>query len=381
MNLNLVHGSLAIIGVLSWGSPAVWGQAPTGQTETEEPRVPITITLIEMDLDGAKDLLRKHDLDDNGSLSKTERERLGWSDDVARRFDIDHDGNLQHVELALKVADERMDAGIVQMDSILADRYTAQYDADRDGKLTLTELENNFFTDAQHSFDRNDDGELSHTELIKGLAFERSLRDELGIKGCDQGGAIKLINRGDQDRNRRIDETEREQAGLKPEAMDYDRNSDGMLSVSELAELLAVRRQKLGMTPADQIAARNLFRQIDRDRDGVAAVSDLRPSGAGKELPDWDQNNDGKITELEIEIYFGERRKELGYDDEDSDRATTLIQRNDMDGNGSLSKPELVASGSDRNSPISPTKLPLIDQDRNGKIDVTELARYLSKTQ
>ena len=136
----------------------------------------------------------------------------------------------------------------------------------------------------------------------------------------------------------------------------------------------------MGLTPSDQLAARGMLRQMDRDGDGVIPVAEIPAVRADQRLPNWDLNSDGKITELELETFFGERRKELGFDDEDSDRATTLIQRNDSDGSRSLSKSELVASGSDRNSPLSPTKLPLIDEDRDSQIDMHELARYLKKT-
>ena len=361
-------------------SPLIADQS-TNKAESNQSRSPLSITLIPMDLENAQRMLRKQDLDDNGSLSKTEWARLNWADEDARRFDLDRDVKLQHVELALKMADARLDDGIVQMDSTLADRYTSQYDANRDGKLSMDELAHNVFTDAQESFDKDSDGELTPTELIRGLAFERRFRDELGIKGCDQGGAMQLINQGDQNRDRRIDESELDQAGLQSEAMEFDRSGDGKLSVSELAEMLADRRYRMGMTPSDQLSARGLMRQMDRDRDGFIPIAELSAVQSDDGPPtNWDLNDDGKITELELETYFGKRRKELGFDDEDSDRAMTLMQRNDADGNRSLSKAELVASGSDRNSPLSPTKLPLIDEDKNGEVDLNELARYLKKT-
>ena len=219
-------------------------QADDGQSES--PRDPISIKMTQMDLSAADQMLRKHDLNDDGALSQAEWERPKWDEESVRRFDLDRDGKLQHVEIALKAADERLDHGIVQMDATLADRYTQQYDTDRDGEISLAELRGNNFTDAQESFDTDSDGKLSQNELIRGLAFERRLRDELGIKGCDQGGAMKLINRGDLNGDRQIDEDELEPAGLNSDAMDFDRSGDGQMSISELAEMLAVRRNRLG---------------------------------------------------------------------------------------------------------------------------------------
>ena len=123
------------------------------------------------------------------------------------------------------------------------------------------------------------------------------------------------------------------------------------------------------------------MRRLDRDLVGFVASNDL--AGIRDEdgqVPNLDVDGNGKITEPEIEKYFADRRKTLGYDDEDSERATTLIQRNDSDGSRSLSKAELIASGADRDSPLSPVKLPVIDENNSGTIDVHELARYLKKT-
>ena len=354
-------------------------QADDGRSES--PRAPISIKMIQMDLSAADQMLRKHDLNDDGVLSQTEWARPKWDEESVRRFDLDRDGRLQHVEIALKAADERLDHGIVQMDATLAERYTRQYDADLDGQLSIEELRRNNFTDAQDSFDTDSDGKLSQNELIRGLAFERRLRDELGIKGCDQGGAMKLINRGDRNGDRQIDEDELELAGLSSKAMDFDRSGDGKMSISELAEMLADRRNRLGLTPSDQIAARGLMRRFDRDRDGIVASTDLPGiKYEDGQVANWDVDGNGKITESEIEKYFGNRRRALGYDDEDSERASTLIRRNDSDGSRSLSKAELIASGADRNSPLSPVKLPVIDVNKSGSIDVHELARYLKKT-
>ena len=348
------------------------------EASPEAPREPLAIELLKMDLDAAKSTLNRHDLDDDRSLSKNEFERLGWQGDEVKRFDLNRSGDLPYIEVALKLGDKRIDDGIVQMDDTLAQRYTAQYDANRDGKLSLEELQENVFTDQLDAFDRNSDGELSSVELLRGLAFERRFRTELGIKGCDQGGAMKLINRGDQDGDKRIDADELPATGLASKTMDFDRNDDGKLAVSELAECLASRRNRLGLTPSDQLNVRSLMRQLDGDGDGQVVVAELLSPNPESPLSKADTNGDGKITELELETEFGKTRKELGFDDDDANRARVLIQRNDSDGNRKLSKSELTASGADRNSPLSPTKLSRTDQDKDGEIDARELAKSLN---
>ena len=255
-----------------------------------------------------------------------------------------------------------------------------QYDANRDNRLAMSELSKNSFTDVPESYDKNSDDELTQIELIRGLAFERKFRDELGIKGCDQGGAMKLINRGDQNGDRQIDQDELRQAGLPSAALKFDRNDNKRLSVSELAECLAERRNRLGLNPSDQLAARGILRQMDRDGSGTIEAGEVPPGTPNAFLLNCDKNKDGDVTELELERSYGDRRKELGYDDQDLERASTLVQRNDSDRSKSLSRSELAASGADRNSPLSPSKLTTIDKDKDGKMSVDELAKYLKKT-
>jgi Ca2+-binding EF-hand superfamily protein len=162
--------------------------------------------------------------------------------------------------------------------------------------------------------------------------------------------------------------------------MKFDRNGNKRLSVSELAECLAERRNRLGLNPSDQIAARGILRQMDRDGNGTIEAGEIPPGTPGAFLMNCDQNMDGDVTELELERSYGDRRKMLGYDDQDFERASTLIQRNDSDRSKSLSRSELVASGADRNSPLSPSKLTTIDEDSDQRISVDELAKYLKKT-
>ncbi|QDT08956.1 hypothetical protein [Planctomycetes bacterium K23_9] len=356
--------------------PDCFASDPTAASQ--QPRDPLAIELLQMDLDAAKSILNRHDLDDNDSISKTELERLGWEYDQLERFDLNRSGDLQYIEIAMKLGDKRIDDGIVQMDDTLARRYTAQYDANRDGKLSLDELQKNTFTDQLAAFDRDNDGELSSQELILGLAFERRFRDELGIKGCDQGGAMKLINRGDQNGDKRIDADELQAAGLADKVMKFDRNDDAELSVSELAECLASRRKDLGLTPSDQLRARAMLRQFDSDRDGAIVAAELPASILQSPIGQADSSGDGKISERELERHFGKVRRELGFDDDDAGRARILIQRNDVDGNQRLSKSEMTSSGADRNSPLSPTKLVGMDDNKDGEIEWRELARALS---
>ena len=349
-------------------------------TPPSEPSEPLSIKLLEMDLTATAKLFARHDLDDDGTLSKSEYERLTWTSEDIRPFDLNRSGDLQQVEVTLKLAAERERAGIVQMDSILADRYTKRYDSNRDGKLQLRELDNNTFSDQIESYDRNSDDELSADELIRGLAFERRFRDELGVKGCDQGGAMALINQGDLKGDRQLGGDELGAVGLDSATMKFDRNDNESLSVSELAEYLADRRMRMGMTPSDQLLARNVIRRSDPDGDGLVPATLFRQADSDPALGSPDENGDGLLSLLEIETYLAKKRKLLGFDDESANRASILIARNDSNGDRKLSKSELTTSGADRDSPLSPQKLSQIDQDGDAAIDMKELARFIQKT-
>ncbi|TWU46941.1 hypothetical protein [Rubripirellula reticaptiva] len=368
---------LAFLLLASIDTSALFAQDGGSEAKAKDP---LTIKLLEMDLLAAARMITKHDLDDDGTLSKSECERLHWNSEVIGSFDLNRSGDLQYVEVTLKLAAEREEAGIVQMDSILADRYTSRYDSDRDGKLQLDELEDNTFSDQIDSYDRNSDDELSSDELIRGLASERKFRDLLGIKGCDQGGAMSLINRGDGDGDRQLALDELEAIALELSVMEFDRNSDKLLSVSELAEYLADRRMRMGMTPSDQLLARNLIRKADQDGDGLVPATLFQQAGTDSDLGSPDENGDSSLSLLELETYLAKRRKQLGFDDEAAQRASILIARNDSNSDRKLSKSELVASGANRDSPLSPERLTLVDQDGDSEIDMQELARFIQKT-
>ncbi|MGB7325943.1 MAG: hypothetical protein WBD31_13795 [Rubripirellula sp.] len=372
VHVLIVHGLIALV-----ASSALWAQEDRNEPDDKDP---LTIKLLEMDLLAATRAIAKHDLDDDGTLSKTECERLHWNGDVIGLFDLNRSGDLQRVEITLKFAAEREETGIVQMDSVLADRYTKRYDRNRDGKLQLDELRDNTFSDQIDSYDRNSDDELSPNELIRGLASERKFRDVLGIKGCDQGDAMSLINQGDGDSDRKLASDELNAIGLDLSVVKFDRNNDQLLSVSELAEYLADRRMGMGMTQSDQLLARNLIRKADQDGDGLIPANLFQQSETNGDLGDPDKNGDGNLSLLELESYFARRRKQLGYDDEAAQRASVLIARNDLNTDRKLSKSELLASGADRNSPLSPERLTLVDQDGNSEIDLQELARFIQKT-
>ena len=153
-------GLLWLVTFLVAGSArsTLFAQDGSVQAKSEDP---LAIKLLEMDLIAASKIFTRHDLDDDGKLSKSECERLQWSSDEIRPFDLNRSGDLQYVEITLMLATKREAAGIVQMDSILADRYTKRYDSNRDGKLQLSELENNTFSDQIDTYDRNSDDELS----------------------------------------------------------------------------------------------------------------------------------------------------------------------------------------------------------------------------
>ncbi len=355
----------------------------TSQDESRTPsqdKAPLDAVVIPMDLTGATTALEHHDLDDNGSLSKVELERFGIKFNDVKRYDLNHTGDLQQFEYALKLATEREAAGIQQYDSFLRDKYMRQYDKNKDGKLSFEEMAKNTFTDELDTYDKNNDEQITSKELIHGLAWERRFRDELGIKGCDQGGAMKLLENGDKNGNRQLDEKEAATIGLESEVFRFDHNEDNTLTISELAECLASRRQTVGINPSDQFRIRAILRRRDKDCDGAISSDEMLPEEANSESSKCDYDEDGMVTEAELERYFGLLRRELNYDDQDLKRAWVLIHRNVGPRGQSLTRQDLVASGGDRSSVLDPDKFPLIDKDKNSRIDVTELARYLKQT-
>ncbi len=346
----------------------------------EAPVDPVAIVLIEMDLRDAVGIMTRYDRDEDGIIDRNEQKRLSWDDEKSKKFDLNRDGKFSHLEIALWVAKRRIDAGVLQIDGTLADKHLRRYDSNKNGQLDPAEIAAHNWPPDPEEYDQNTDGIITRRELITQNAFQRGLRKELGIIGVDQGGAIKAMNRFDENSDHRLSPDEFANAKLPGTPDQFDHDGDGLLSLMEVATALAKHRMDLGLTPADQAKAREILGIYDQDRDGVISADELESANAANNpmLAMIDANRDGDISSIEIEKYLSKMRKQKGYDDSHLAAARRLLARHDRDRNGSISEDELGETAGQ--GELSKSLLKTIDLNRDSTIDLDELAKHVFKT-
>ncbi|PNY35633.1 hypothetical protein C2E31_17160 [Rhodopirellula baltica] len=341
---------------------------------------PLSLVLIQADLDDANKTLAIFDLDDDASLDEAECKKLKWAASVGDA-DLNHDQKLSQPEIALHFASVRDQLDIQQIDRTVAKRAIQKHDANRNGQIDPDEI-TSAWPPEPDQIDSNQDGILTVEELTHAFAFRRVVREEIGIIGVDQGWAVKISKRFDRDGDGKIGPSEWEQTPIpsNPEAGDED--GDGLLSVMEIATMLAKHRQKLGLTAKDLLTARNLVLPFDQDFDGVVSKAELArfvglPESVTANLTAFDTNKDGDVSLLEIEKELGKRRDEKGYTDQDSAEANRLMMRHDVNHDKVIRADEL--KGKSGGGFLGKDVLPQADRDDNQAIDTDELARFLAR--
>lgn len=348
----------------------VFGEDAPGEQNVS----PYAVVLISSDLSDAKIAMRTYDVNDDAEIDSSELQRLPWKDQV-QEFDLNRDGKITHLEIAVRSGVLRKAAGIIEIDTIIAGRRIKKFDKNGNGRLDPSEMEN-LWPEDPDEFDSNSDGTIMRQELVQHLAFERQLRGHLGIVGVDQGGAIKFVSGGDKNGSRRLESDEWENVPLPLAPEEFDQNSDGSLSVMDVATMLAKHRTQLGLTHSDQNRVHSMFALFDTNKDWEIGASELSGGRAlgetGVELRQCDRNNDQTVTLLEVESKLAKDRAEIGYSDEDYSGAKLQMLRLDQDRSGKLSREELKASSNLR---LGVSRLDQWDKDADGSLSVDEIAR------
>ncbi|KAA5543636.1 hypothetical protein FYK55_10530 [Roseiconus nitratireducens] len=350
----------------------------TGQLQT--PTDVYSLKLISADLEDADKTLAMKDLNDDDLLDKKEMASLRWADD-AKKVDLNGDGKLTHLEIAIHFASVRDEKDVEQIDRTVANRAMRKHDANRNGQIDPGEI-SSAWPEEPDEIDVNGDGILTLNELTEAFAFRRVVRSEFGIIGVDQGWAIKLRNRFDENQDGGLNKREWDAAPLPDRPEKFDEDKDDRLSLMEIATMLAKHRQSLGLTAKDQLASRALIGRFDRDGDSKVTLPEWKPLQESfpdpiSDLLSYDTNSDETIELLEIEKTLSKRRDEKGYSDSDAAMARRLIMRHDQNRDQQIKADELkeVSGG----GYLGKEDLPQIDRDGNKAINQDELARYLAR--
>ena len=148
----------------------------------------------------------------------------------------------------------------------------------------------------------------------------------------------------------------------------------GVSAFAPAQDLLDPERDLLDVeiTDYDRSNAIYLVRQHDRDSDRVLSKAEMSMLNLMLPVSILDFNHNGRLTSLELSIYFANASVQLGISTTDSYNARYLINRHDRDANGALTEQELSAFPYRRDQQD-------IDRDRDAALTAFELAAWFAR--
>jgi Ca2+-binding EF-hand superfamily protein len=162
--------------------------------------------------EGARQFIRRHDQNNDGYLSHSEMPQRMRSD--FNRLDANNDGELSRSEIERHASRARR-TGSTPVEVA----YIWVLDADQ-GKVDLQDLQQAY--DLLRKIDKNGDGKVSRSEL-------REQREQVASNWCDQ-----CFKRMDMNHDGELSKQEAKDSTFEDDINQIDRNSDDMLTKSEI---------------------------------------------------------------------------------------------------------------------------------------------------
>jgi Ca2+-binding EF-hand superfamily protein len=163
--------------------------------------------------EGARQFIKRHDQNNDGYLSRSEMPQRMRSD--FDRLDANHDGELSRSEIERHASRAARRAG----SSPVEVAYIWVLDADQ-GNVDLQDLQQAY--DLLRKIDKNGDGKVSRSEL-------RERREHVASAWCDQ-----CFKRMDKNHDGELSKQEAKDSTFEDDFDKIDRNSDDMLTKSEI---------------------------------------------------------------------------------------------------------------------------------------------------
>ncbi len=214
------------------------------------------------DLEDAERALRRHDLNKDGFIDRSEAAKSDWTHNDPFGMDLDKDNRLSRMELGQRYARRRM-------------LSSAAEELIRKTKRTGNGIRPS--TPQQNSSDDS--------------RWWRS-------SGSNFWLTASILGRFDTNRDNRLDAGEAKSLGVSIGSIDLDRN--GEISRDELYEFLKNKQEESG---DETIGLPGWFYELDENRDGQVAMAEFSIDWTSERLEEFqllDTNSDGLLTSAEV---------------------------------------------------------------------------------
>ncbi|MCO8121532.1 hypothetical protein NHH03_07280 [Stieleria sp. TO1_6] len=256
-----------------------------------------------------------------------------------------------------------------------ATRLMAVYDLDEDGFVDRSELKRVSWREQVKDFDFNRDGKLCHLEVA---VHEAKLRFDVGITEQDVNSAKAKLRRRDKNKNGQWDPEEIDSGLPNGSPSDYDRNHDGIVTLTELTHHFAYARglrRELGIEAVDHSGAGYYFQKFDANKDGKLDSDEAAKTLLPMKRDDFDEDSDGMLTIVELETMLSKHRRTLGLTKTDQQQVNGLFRMYDMDADGRIPGREMQLSFGGRN----PKQLTEYDADKDGTVTRSEVEKVFAE--
>lgn len=364
------------------------GSHASGQEKKKAPEAAdlLALEVILSDQNNAQRTLGRYDRNGDERLDAAEMRELPWPEPAAQ-FDVNKDGKLTVLEIAIQFAYRRSEAGINRVDQNAAGRFIQRYDKNDDGEIDTEEMKAGNWPPDPENFDTDKNGRLTPFEIAARFAKNREKRATRGIEPIDHSYAITTVNIYDRNGDRRLDADELKEARL-PKDLKFDEDGDGQVTIAEIENILSSDRHRRGVTSLDQTNARKFVARYDKNFDEELDEQEMRDGGWPKDPAEFDADKNGRLTIAEVATQFAKSKAERGITDADQQNAGRLLLRYDRNNNNLIEVDEVIeaqrAAGPQqaadaKNAPLTILSFVHFDEDRDQRLSKSEIATLLAQ--
>ncbi len=268
------------------------------------------------DVNNVNKFLMRHDKNRNRQLDPVEIESGGWPSNP-EDYDANGDGIISEKEMQRQFAFNRglrREMGIEAVDQTGAMAIVNRFDTDGDKQLSEEERKNVPLPKPAKDFDEDGNGNLAMIEIATMLARHRR---DTGLTKPDTFKVRRLFQQFDLNGDGKIGNDEVSfPDSLQKQYMQYDGNSDGVVTIAEVEKIIADSRREKGYIEEDFEKAKVMLRRHDENKSKFIEEFELHATPKPGQLPrtvlSADRDGDQRISLDELSRYFAAQRKRKG---------------------------------------------------------------------